>query len=190
MIPVSTLGYALLSLLTRGPATGYELTRRMKAPIGHFWVAQHSQIYPELARLAEAGMVDVVEGGGPGPRAKKTYTLTPAGREALAGWLPLPPAFAPRSELVLKAYAANSAEPAGMAAMYQAVADEAAQRLKEWRDELKRMEEDGWGDPRHARFGNFAVLKMGVDSQRVTQQWATWMASRLREVVSEHDGAD
>ena len=80
---MSTLGFALLSLLTRGPATGYELSQRMKAPIGHFWTANHSQIYPELARLSQLGYVTSTEGTGPGPRAKKTYSLTEKGREAL-----------------------------------------------------------------------------------------------------------
>lgn len=190
MADVSTLGYALLSLLTRGPATGYDLTRRMREPIGYFWVAQHSQIYPELARLAGAGHVDVREGGGPGPRAKKTYTITEAGRAALAEWLPEPPAFQPRSEMVLKAYAANSADPARMAEMYQTIADEAGERLKTWRAELKTMAEQGYSVPAHPRFGNYAVLKMGLESQRATFAWAAWLATELREVVSEHDGAD
>jgi DNA-binding PadR family transcriptional regulator len=189
-VPVSTLGYALLSLLTRGPATGYQLTRRMKAPIGHFWVARHSQIYPELARLAEAGHVDVEEGSGPGPRAKKTYTITDLGRRALGEWLPGAPAFQPRSELVLKAYAANSADPHRMARMYQAVADDAEELVREWEAELKAMETLGYADAKHPRFGNYAVLKIGVESQRVTYEWATWLAGRLREVVSGHDGAD
>jgi DNA-binding PadR family transcriptional regulator len=190
MCLVSTLGYALLSLLTRGPATGYDLTRRMREPIGYFWVAQHSQIYPELARLADAGHVEVREGDGPGPRAKKTYTITESGRAALAGWLPEPPAFQPRSEMVLKAYAANSADPARMARMYQRIADEAGERLKAWRAELETMADLGYSDPSHPRFGNYAVLKMGLESQRVTHDWATWLAAELREVVSEHDGAD
>jgi DNA-binding PadR family transcriptional regulator len=187
---VSTLGFALLSLLTRGPATGYDLTRRMREPIGFFWVAQHSQIYLELAKLAEAGHVDVQEDDGPGPRAKKTYTITDGGRAALAEWLPEPPAFAPRSEMVLKAYAVNHADPARMADMYQAIADEAGERLKRWRAELKTMQEQGSSHPSHPRFGNYAVLKMGLESQRVTHDWATWLAAELREVVSEHDGAD
>jgi len=187
---VSTLGYALLSLLTRGPATGYDLTRRMREPIGYFWVAQHSQIYPELARLAGAGHVEVREGDGPGPRAKKTYTITESGRAALAEWLPEPPAFQPRSEMVLKAYAANSADPARMAVMYQRIADEAGERLKAWRAELEAMAKQGYSDPSHPGFGNYAVLKIGLESQRVTHDWATWLAAELREVVSEHDGAD
>ncbi|HEX6682494.1 MAG TPA: PadR family transcriptional regulator [Candidatus Limnocylindrales bacterium] len=190
MSRVSTLGYALLSLLTRGPATGYDLTRRMRQPIGYFWVAQHSQIYPELAKLAAAGHVDVQEGDGPGPRAKKTYTLTEGGRAALASWLPERPAFTPRSELVLKAYAVNSADPVAMSTMYQAIADQAGEQVKAWDTELKTMADQGYDDPAHPRFGNYAVLKMGLESQRVTHHWATWLAARLREVVSGHDGAD
>lgn len=183
---MSTLGYALLSLLTRGPATGYELTQRMRKPIGNFWVAQHSQIYPELARLAEAGHVAVREGAGPGPRAKKTYTLTSSGRRALAEWLPQPPAFTPRSEITLKAYALASADPERMAQMYQRVADEAAAQMRAYEAELTELVDD----PRHPKFGNYATLRMGVESSRAVHDWAAWLASRLREVGSSHDGAD
>lgn len=175
---MSTLGYALLSLLARGPATGYELTRLMKAPIGHFWVAQHSQIYPELARLTEAGHVVVHEGTGPGPRAKKTYTITDAGRQALARWLPEPPAVAPRSEIGLKAFAVHSADPARMAALYQQIADDAAAKAAAYQAELDRMPDD----PRDPRFGNYAVLKLGVVSHQSMREWAAWLAARLREV--------
>lgn len=176
---MSTLGFALLSLLTRGPATGYQLSQRMKVPIGHFWVANHSQIYPELARLTELGHVRVREDAGPGPRAKKTYTLTPDGREALADWLPQPPSFTPRSEAALKAYAVNSADPQRMAAMYRGLADEAAAMLIAFEQELAWMRDEGYDDVSHPKFGNYAVLRLGVESQRVMQEWTSWLASRL-----------
>ncbi len=57
MSTISTLGYALLSLLARGELSGYEMARQMKAPIGYFWLASASQIYAELARLERAGDV-------------------------------------------------------------------------------------------------------------------------------------
>ncbi len=183
---MSTLGYALLSLLARGPATGYELTLRMRRPIGHFWVANHSQIYPELARLAEAGHVSVREGAGPGPRAKKTYTLTESGRHALAEWLPLPPAFTPRSEVTLKAYALGSADPARMAALYEDVAEQARASAELFERELAALVDD----PGHPSFGNYAALRLGVASQRDLAEWATWLASRLRKYAGGHDGAD
>jgi hypothetical protein len=56
-VRLSTLGYALLALLARGPRSGYDLAQRMNRPIGFFWQAQHSQIYPELARLEQLGWV-------------------------------------------------------------------------------------------------------------------------------------
>ena len=49
---ISTLGYAILSLLARTPLSGYDIAREMKRPTSFFFgQAQISQIYPELARL-------------------------------------------------------------------------------------------------------------------------------------------
>ena len=85
----SHLGSALLGLLARSPDTGYGLTARMRRPVGYFWTARHSQIYPELARLEAAGLVDheVIEGRG--PRPTKRYHATEAGHAALAAFVAL-----------------------------------------------------------------------------------------------------
>jgi len=48
------------------------------------WHAQQSQIYPEVNRLAADGLVSVVDEG---PRHRRTYAITPAGREQLRRWL-------------------------------------------------------------------------------------------------------
>ena len=55
MDEVSALGYALLCALHKEPLTGYDLVRRMHRPIGYYWSARQSQIYPELSRLTAAG---------------------------------------------------------------------------------------------------------------------------------------
>lgn len=52
---MTTLGYAILGLLSRERLSGYDLTRGMRGRVGNFWSAKHSQIYPELARLEEGG---------------------------------------------------------------------------------------------------------------------------------------
>jgi DNA-binding PadR family transcriptional regulator len=51
----TTLGYAILGLLAREALSDYDLSSRMRARVGLFWQARHSQIYPELARLEEGG---------------------------------------------------------------------------------------------------------------------------------------
>ena len=83
MTPVS-LRYAILGLLARYPSTGYELTQTFDRSLRTSWHASHSQIYPELAKLEHAGLVEVVSRG---PRRSKTYGLTDTGREELRRWL-------------------------------------------------------------------------------------------------------
>src|SRR5689334_16379711 len=109
----STLGYGILGLLARGSLTGYEVAQRLRAPVGYFWAARHSQIYPELARLEADRLIRHVVIAGPGPRDNKRYSLTARGRKALREWVVTEPSTAPaKSELVLRVYSIWLADPA------------------------------------------------------------------------------
>lgn len=85
---MTATSYLVLGLLADGPATSYELKRRVALTIGNFWEFAHSQLYDEPVRLADAGLVETtIEAGG---RRRRTYTITDSGRAALAGWLAEP----------------------------------------------------------------------------------------------------
>jgi DNA-binding PadR family transcriptional regulator len=71
-------------MLEMQPATGYDLTRRFEASLSNAWYASHSQIYPELGRLQEEGLIEVV---GEGARRSRTYAATDEGRAELRHWL-------------------------------------------------------------------------------------------------------
>lgn len=79
-----SLRHGLLGLLAEGPASGYDLTRRFSETLGPIWPAQHPQIYAELGRLAEAGLIEVDSHG---PRGRKAYRITDAGRSEIHRWL-------------------------------------------------------------------------------------------------------
>jgi DNA-binding PadR family transcriptional regulator len=79
-----SLRHAVLGLLAVEPATGYDLAQRFTKSMANAWHAGHSQIYPELARLHAAGMVEVV---GEGPRRSRTWAVTDGGREELRRWM-------------------------------------------------------------------------------------------------------
>ncbi|MFC1431756.1 PadR family transcriptional regulator [Streptacidiphilus sp. N1-3] len=79
---------SLLGFLHAGPASGYELMGTAEVFIGDFWSLTRSQVYRELAALAERGLVAV---GATGARSRRPYRLTEAGREAFAAWLAEPP---------------------------------------------------------------------------------------------------
>jgi DNA-binding PadR family transcriptional regulator len=85
-IPLTPTSFIVLGLLDlAGPSTPYALKQGVAGTVGNFWSVPHSQLYAEPERLAKAGYVtEERESGG---RRRRTYTITAAGREALAGWL-------------------------------------------------------------------------------------------------------
>lgn len=100
---------ALLGYLNRSPLTGWQIAQRVEEDIADFWHITRSQVYRELAAMAEAGLVTA---GEKGVRAQVPYTITEAGRAAFLGWLhedPGPEIL--RSPLHLKLAFADSLEP-------------------------------------------------------------------------------
>lgn len=79
-----SLRHGLLGLLAEGPASGYDLARRFEEVLGAIWPAKHPQIYGELNRLADEGLI-VAEAEG--PRRRKEYRLADEGRTELRRWL-------------------------------------------------------------------------------------------------------
>lgn len=88
---LSTTSYALLGLLVfDGPdapgMTGYEIKQRADRTLRFYWVAPAmSQVYSELARLAQAGLVSA-SFEGPGGRRDRRYRISPLGLERLRSW--------------------------------------------------------------------------------------------------------
>ena len=112
-----SLRHALLGLLARQPATGYELARLFDRSLRTTWAATHSQVYPELARLLEAGLVEVVARGA---RGSKTYAVTSEGRAELRRWLvEQPPDRSQRNESGVRLFLTPLLPPADRLAAYR-----------------------------------------------------------------------
>ncbi len=86
-----TTSYALLGLLTLGDdLTGYELKQRADRTLRFYWVSPAmSQVYTELARLTDRGLVSARDAG-PSKRSSK-YRITAKGRRELTSWLETAP---------------------------------------------------------------------------------------------------
>jgi DNA-binding PadR family transcriptional regulator len=177
---VSALRYALLCALHSGPLTGYELVQRMRRPIGYYWTAQQSQIYPELARLTDEGLIEHDAAAGPGPHERKTHRLTESGREVLAQWLVEPPhRRPPRDELVLKTFALAAADRTAMRELYRAEAARHRERLEDYLDQQEEATARGDDDPAGPRFGAYATLQLGIAAERTMLDWCEWLADQL-----------
>jgi DNA-binding PadR family transcriptional regulator len=103
-----SVGHALLGILARGPAHGYDLKREHDLRFPGAKPLAYGQVYATLARLERDGHAEVAEkaqGGGP---ERTAYALTPEGRRTLDGWLEQvePAGPYPADELVRKAITA------------------------------------------------------------------------------------
>lgn len=94
---MSTLRFAILTLLQEQPDCGYRLKRRFDDRVGSVWHLNTGQVYQTLKALAEADLVVPLDDGvEPSDTNSKhnemrSYELTPAGDEALEAWLHKPP---------------------------------------------------------------------------------------------------
>lgn len=101
-----TLAHAILATLLDCPCSGYDLRKRFESSVGFFWQASFQQIYRELSKLEEQGLVQ----GEPIPQQgrpdKKVFAVTQAGIAVLQDWIQQPGEMAPvRDELLVKMFA-------------------------------------------------------------------------------------
>src|SRR5436190_22940597 len=82
----SKTAYVILGMLRLGQRTGYEIKSLVDVSTRFFWAASYGQIYPELRRLEEAGLVSGTDDDSDG-RRRRAYELTEAGERALRDWL-------------------------------------------------------------------------------------------------------
>ncbi len=86
MSSLSPTARVILGMLKLGVRTGYDIKKAIDVSTKFFWSASYGQIYPELKRLRESGLVRARSQ--PRGKVKRTeYTLTKAGERALHEWL-------------------------------------------------------------------------------------------------------
>jgi len=73
-------------MLRLGSRTGYDIKQKIEISTRFFWGASYGQIYPELKRLAAAGLV-AAEQDPRGGVKRTAYRLTSEGERVLHEWL-------------------------------------------------------------------------------------------------------
>jgi DNA-binding PadR family transcriptional regulator len=180
---MTTLGYAILGLLSREDLSGYDLTQRMAGRVGYFWSARHSQIYPELAKLEDGGYVthSVVE-----QRErpdKKVYEITAEGLDALQEWVTRPPVPRPtRDELTLKTYSVWLADEENAVRLFREEELRHEEQLAHY-EKLKDWMEGEWREnltsTSSPEFASYATLRRGISYEREYGEWCRWMADSI-----------
>jgi PadR family transcriptional regulator, regulatory protein AphA len=118
-----SLRHGLIGLLAReGPQTGYQLTKAFDRSVNFVWHAVHGQIYPELARLVDAGFIRQT---GTGPRGAKRYEATHEGIAELRRWITeVEPGRGTRNEVLLRTFFVYLVEPDEAEAFFRREAEQ------------------------------------------------------------------
>jgi DNA-binding PadR family transcriptional regulator len=171
--------YVILGLLRTSPRSGYEIKSTVDHSTRFFWAASYGQIYPELKRLAEAGLIegtDAPRGG----RKRTVYRITPEGEEQLQSWLREPPTtFELRDEGLLKLFFAGALPPDDAVSTVRAMREHylsVAERLRDL-------------EPKVIAVGGYPliVLRGGIE---YNEHLADWCERVENQILAEAEGEE
>lgn len=177
---------AVLGALSIRPMTGYALREGIRSVLGSFWSESFGQIYPALAELERAAMV---ERRGAKDTRSSTFAITPAGSARLRELLSEPPQPSkPRNALMLRLFFGRQL---GVEACRELVRDARAKaegQLSELASARAELEGFSLGDD--SRFVLITVLA-GEHAARANIAWANEALAAL-SVLEERavDGDD
>ena len=171
--PLNATAASLLGFLHERPMSGYELASTAQRVIGNFWTLTQSQVYRELASMAEAGLVVPGERGA---RDRRRYALTEPGRRAFATWIDRPPGPETiRHPLLLVLSFGRFLPPARLAAYLRQHREAHAERLRAYEAEAAAASQaDTDADP----FGQ-ATLDFGIAYERAVRDWFATLPASL-----------
>lgn len=102
------LVHAILAVLVDRPCSGYDLRKRFEGSVGFFWKASFQQIYRELTKLEDQGLLQAQAVQQESRPDKKIYSVTAAGQQYLSDWIAQPAEVSPfRDDLLVKLFAGH-----------------------------------------------------------------------------------
>ncbi len=176
-----TLKYALLGMLNKQSMTGYELMKLFEGALSEFWSVKHSQIYPELKRLTEEGMVTYqVEISG-NVLEKKLYSITELGKKDFMDWLGKPHKMksTPKEEFRLQLFYSSALTPERQIYILQDQLEQHQIRLKH----LKESQSSFFEVPKRGtyEFSDYLVLLGAIRREESACDWLKECISMCKE---------
>jgi PadR family transcriptional regulator, regulatory protein AphA len=168
---LSATAKVILGMLAARPRSGYEIKTLVDSSARFFWAASYGQIYPELKRLEDAGLITGADAS-QGARQRTVYKLTAKGKRAAREWIEgAPQVFELRDEGLLELFFAGAIEPARTAEIARERAARSAAVAAELREIERQVEHGDDGPEANPDAGSLAVLRYGIELNEWAAEW-------------------
>ena len=173
-VELTATGRVVLGMIAFGRRTGYDIKAFVDKTTRYFWAASYGQIYPELKRLEDQGLVRG-RSEPAGGRARTVYELTEAGAAALRHWLESDEetVYELRDEGMLKLFFSDSV-PEGRMEIVRAMRARQERALAH----LRSIEPHASEGPK----GSHLTLQLGIG---LTESTIAWCKATERELAAE-----
>jgi DNA-binding PadR family transcriptional regulator len=179
MDELNPTAYVILGMVRKEPRSGYEIKALVDNSTRFFWAASYGQIYPELKRLAEAGLIAGVDSP-TGGRKRTVYAITADGEEELKAWLRQPPGtYEMRDEGLLKLFFADALPQEGAVEILRAMRSHrlsVAKQLREMEPQKKEKLEDPFP---------LIVLRGGIEFTEWIAEWCERVETQILDSAPE-----
>jgi DNA-binding PadR family transcriptional regulator len=161
--------------LLEGEASGYELSKRFDVSVANFWTATPQQLYRELERLENDGLIDARVVEQERRPNKRVWRLTEAGDAELYAFTTRParPA-ALRDDLLVKLQAIDAGDPAAVRTSLEERLSHARAKLALY-DRIRARLLDGRSEEEHLRdaerIGPYLTLMGGRMYEQQNIRW-------------------
>jgi len=187
-MPLTNTAHVILGMLRKGPKSGYEIKAKADISTRFFWAISYGQIYPELKRLEEAGLIEGESDPADG-RQRRVFAITPAGEQALRDWLTRPGDLHTelRHEGVLRFFFADALDHTERVALLRTVRakhERLREELAAIQPVAEAMAEEAGGD----RLG-LLTLETGIAYQELFVELCDRLERRLDETESTVGGS-
>lgn len=184
MARINKTKYALLGVLSMGPASGYDIKKKMASSTNHFWREGDSSIYPILKQLLDECLVSCELTNTDSDKPKKVYTISEQGHLALQAWLlDEPELFQGRNELLLKVFFGWNVERSVIISHLRSFGRRLAKRLAEY----EAMQAAFYAEEVRAvdKLHRALTLKAGILHTKASIEWSQQAIDLLERVDNE-----
>lgn len=179
-----SLRHVILTLLSDQPATGYDITRAFDERLSFFWTASHQQVYRDLRKMAEDGLVEGQRIGQRSKPDKIVYRLTQAGRDELAHWLAQPGPHRINNALLVKLQAIDVVGPHLTIAMLEQQRRDHVARLAQYEAIDQSIDKAGQAQWSAVEIARYAALRRGLSGERNWIEWLDETIGQLKKLVA------